>query len=133
MSPFELETIKTACALVELAAAGPCFVISIVAEPYQHRTAFTAIRLVTSTDLTYRSKRASVENSSVRARGDSDERIRRSPLTSRKCEHECHLERLWRTSGIQFIALCIVAYIVYGYQPRVASFVRRAGRVLPRP
>jgi hypothetical protein len=30
-------------------------------------------------------------------------------------------ERLWRTSGIQFIALCIIAYIIYGYQPQVGA------------
>jgi hypothetical protein len=26
-------------------------------------------------------------------------------------------ERLWRTAGIQFVALCIVAYAIYGYLP----------------
>ncbi len=30
-------------------------------------------------------------------------------------------ERLWRTSGIQFIALCIIAYLIYGYQPQVGA------------
>jgi hypothetical protein len=28
-------------------------------------------------------------------------------------------ERLWRTSGIQFVGLFIVAYAIYGYQPHV--------------
>jgi len=26
-------------------------------------------------------------------------------------------ERLWRTSGIQFVGLFIVAWLIYGYQP----------------
>jgi len=30
-------------------------------------------------------------------------------------------ERLWSTSGIQFVALVIVAYLVYGYQPPVSA------------
>jgi hypothetical protein len=30
-------------------------------------------------------------------------------------------ERSWRTSGIQFVALCIIAYFVYGYQPQVGA------------
>lgn len=30
-------------------------------------------------------------------------------------------ERLWRTSGIQFIGLCIIAYFVYGYQPQAGA------------
>jgi hypothetical protein len=30
-------------------------------------------------------------------------------------------ERLWRTSGIQFIALCIIAYFISGYQPQVSA------------
>jgi hypothetical protein len=30
-------------------------------------------------------------------------------------------ERLWRTSGIQFVALCIIAYIIYGYQPPMGA------------
>lgn len=30
-------------------------------------------------------------------------------------------ERLWRTSGIQFVALFIVAYLVYGHQPQVGA------------
>lgn len=30
-------------------------------------------------------------------------------------------ERLWRTSGIQFVGLCIIAYFVYGYQPQIGA------------
>jgi hypothetical protein len=30
-------------------------------------------------------------------------------------------ERLWRMSGIQFVALFIIAYIIYGYQPQVGA------------
>lgn len=30
-------------------------------------------------------------------------------------------ERLWRTAGIQFAALFIVAYVVYGYQPGIGA------------
>jgi hypothetical protein len=30
-------------------------------------------------------------------------------------------ERLWRTSGIQFAGLLIVAYFIYGYQPQVGA------------
>ena len=30
-------------------------------------------------------------------------------------------ERLWRTSGVQFVGLCIIAYLVYGYQPPVSA------------
>ena len=30
-------------------------------------------------------------------------------------------ERLWRTAGIQFVALFIVAYVVYGHQPQVGA------------
>ena len=30
-------------------------------------------------------------------------------------------ERLWRTSGIQFVGLFIIAYIIYGYQPQVGA------------
>ena len=30
-------------------------------------------------------------------------------------------ERLWRTSGIQFVVLFIIAYIIYGYQPQVGA------------
>jgi hypothetical protein len=30
-------------------------------------------------------------------------------------------ERLWRMSGIQFVVLCIIAYIIYGYQPGVGA------------
>jgi hypothetical protein len=30
-------------------------------------------------------------------------------------------ERLWRTSGIQFVVLFIVAYLVYGYPPQVGA------------
>jgi hypothetical protein len=30
-------------------------------------------------------------------------------------------ELLWRTSGIQFVALCIIAYLIYGYQPQVGA------------
>jgi hypothetical protein len=30
-------------------------------------------------------------------------------------------ERLWRTSGIQSVALLLVAYVVYGYQPEVGA------------
>src|SRR4029453_5441245 len=26
-------------------------------------------------------------------------------------------ERLWRTAGIQFVVLFIIAYVIYGYQP----------------
>ena len=30
-------------------------------------------------------------------------------------------ERLWRTSGIQFVGLFIIAYVIYGYQPGVGA------------
>ena len=30
-------------------------------------------------------------------------------------------ERLWRTSGIQFVLFFIVAYVIYGYQPQVGA------------
>ena len=30
-------------------------------------------------------------------------------------------ERLWRTSGIQFVVFFIIAYIIYGYQPAVGA------------
>jgi hypothetical protein len=30
-------------------------------------------------------------------------------------------ERLWRTAGIQFVGLCIIACIIYGYQPGVGA------------
>lgn len=30
-------------------------------------------------------------------------------------------ERLWRTSGVQFIALCVIAYLIYGNQPSVGA------------
>jgi len=30
-------------------------------------------------------------------------------------------ERLWRTAGLQFVALFVVAYAVYGYQPQVGA------------
>lgn len=30
-------------------------------------------------------------------------------------------ERFWRTSGIQFVGLCIVAYLIYGYQPAAGA------------
>ncbi len=30
-------------------------------------------------------------------------------------------ERLWRTSGLQFVGLFIVAYAIYGYQPQVGA------------
>ena len=30
-------------------------------------------------------------------------------------------ERLWRTSGMQFVGLFIVAYVVYGFQPHVGA------------
>ena len=30
-------------------------------------------------------------------------------------------ERLWRTSGIQFIGLCVIGYFVYGDQPQIGS------------
>jgi hypothetical protein len=30
-------------------------------------------------------------------------------------------ERLWRTSGIQFVALFIIAYVIYGHQPHVGA------------
>ena len=30
-------------------------------------------------------------------------------------------ERLWRTSGIQFVGLFIIAYIIYGYQPQIGA------------
>jgi hypothetical protein len=30
-------------------------------------------------------------------------------------------ERLWRTAGMQFVALFIIAYVVYGYQPKVGA------------
>ena len=30
-------------------------------------------------------------------------------------------ERLWRTSGLQFVAFFIVAYVIYGYQPQVGA------------
>jgi hypothetical protein len=30
-------------------------------------------------------------------------------------------ERLWRMSGIQFVVLFIIAYVIYGYQPQVGA------------
>jgi hypothetical protein len=30
-------------------------------------------------------------------------------------------ERFWRASGVQFIALCVIAYIVYGDQPQIGT------------
>ena len=30
-------------------------------------------------------------------------------------------ERFWRTSGIQFVVLFIIAYVIYGYQPQVGA------------
>ncbi|MBV8860176.1 MAG: hypothetical protein JOZ02_24820 [Acidobacteria bacterium] len=30
-------------------------------------------------------------------------------------------ERLWRTAGIQFVVLFIIAYVIYGYQPGVGA------------
>src|SRR5712691_11460832 len=30
-------------------------------------------------------------------------------------------ERLWRMSGINFVALVIIAYVTYGYQPEVGA------------
>ena len=30
-------------------------------------------------------------------------------------------ERLWRTSGIQFVALFIIAYVIYGHQPQIGA------------
>jgi len=30
-------------------------------------------------------------------------------------------ERLWRTSGIQFVAFFVIAYVIYGYQPQVGA------------
>jgi len=30
-------------------------------------------------------------------------------------------ERLWRTSGIQFVVFFIIAYVIYGYQPQVGA------------
>jgi len=30
-------------------------------------------------------------------------------------------ERLWRTGGIQFVVLFIIAYLIYGYQPQVGA------------
>ena len=30
-------------------------------------------------------------------------------------------ERLWRTSGVQFVGLCIIAYVIYGNQPKVGA------------
>lgn len=30
-------------------------------------------------------------------------------------------ERLWRTSGLQFVALFIIASLIYGYQPQVGA------------
>jgi hypothetical protein len=30
-------------------------------------------------------------------------------------------ERFWRTSGIQFVVIFIIAYVIYGYQPQVGA------------
>src|SRR5215467_1048240 len=30
-------------------------------------------------------------------------------------------ERLWRTSGLQFVGLFVVAWLIYGYQPQVGA------------
>jgi len=30
-------------------------------------------------------------------------------------------ERLWRMSGVQFVALFIIGYVIYGYQPQVGA------------
>ncbi|MGH6805179.1 MAG: hypothetical protein ACREC3_17720, partial [Methyloceanibacter sp.] len=30
-------------------------------------------------------------------------------------------ERLWRTSGIQFVVFFVIAHVIYGYQPQVGA------------
>ncbi len=40
--------------------------------------------------------------------------------TSGPTTHE-FWERLWRTSGIQFVVFFIIAYVIYGYQPQVGA------------
>src|ERR1700674_1996116 len=30
-------------------------------------------------------------------------------------------DRLWRTAGIQFVVIFIIAYVIYGYQPQVGA------------
>ena len=72
----------------------------------------SALGLVTPTDLTYREKRASVEGMS----GST------TSMTSDSGAYgSAFWERLWRTGGIQFIALCIIAYFIYGDQPQVGA------------
>jgi hypothetical protein len=33
-------------------------------------------------------------------------------------------ERLWRMSGLIFVVLSVIAYVIYGYQPRVFASAR---------
>ena len=38
-----------------------------------------------------------------------------------RVHHPAFWERLWRTSGIQFVVLFIIASVIYGYQPQVGA------------
>lgn len=42
-------------------------------------------------------------------------------MTSGTGEQRAFWERLWRSTGVQFVGLCIVAYLIYGYQPQVGA------------
>jgi hypothetical protein len=44
-----------------------------------------------------------------------------TPRSSAGVNTPAFWERLWRTSGIQFVAFFITAYIIYGYQPQVGA------------
>jgi hypothetical protein len=41
-------------------------------------------------------------------------------------------ERLWRMSGINFVAFFIIAYVIYGHQPQIGASRRHTRHVLRR-
>src|SRR6185312_979177 len=43
------------------------------------------------------------------------------PSSTSGCSTSGFWERLWRTSGIQFVGLFLLAYFIYGDQPRVGA------------
>jgi hypothetical protein len=49
------------------------------------------------------------------------ERVHFSHDLARQREHPRFWELLWRTSGIQFVGLFILAYVIYGSQPQVGA------------
>jgi hypothetical protein len=44
-----------------------------------------------------------------------------APTIARTSSTSVFWERLWRMSGINFVAFAIVAYVIYGYQPPVGA------------